>query len=348
MILFSFLKKYLLHTLAIVFNFLLYFFLLAPILVSEVSSGTDVIKTSLNYFQLMSTGRPDMWFWIVFLILYAVTTHLVIAISITKHFAKVKEVLVTIQLMVLSVITCLFFISKEFFNVFAAELVEGYVGSSIGWGFVVICLIVGIQIVFTVGFADFSKGGLKVMVENAMLVAAAFVLSFIKLFSMPTGGSINFQMLPLMIIAIRRGPLSGFLFGGFLYGLLTCFVDGYGFQSFPFDYLIGFGSVAILGFFKPLILGKDPKTTKKKDEEGNPIVIEYKKPNLFQAECFILLGGLLATCMRFVGGCTSSIALYGYNFPAAAAYNFPYIFISGGISIAVLMLIFPVLRKIKR
>ena len=116
--------------------------------------------------------------------------------------------------------------------------------------------------------------------ENGILIAMAFGLNFIKIPVGATGGSINFQMLPLMIIALRRGPASGLICGGILFGLLTCLTDGYGFACYPFDYLIGFGSVAVMGFFRPFIFGQNQKG--------------YN----FKGEAFLLLAGVLSTFIR--------------------------------------------------
>lgn len=166
--------------------------------------------------------------------------------------------------------------------------------------------------------------------ETAIFVAAAIGLNFIKVFPMPTGGSINFQMLPLSIIALRRGPLKGFIAGGVIYGLITCLTDGYGFATFPFDYLLGFGSVMVFGLFSPLILGKDSKG--------------YS----FSGELFLLIAGILSTTVRFIGGTVSSMVIYGYTLVPAMAYNALYIYVSGAISLAVIMIILGPLRTINR
>ena len=98
--------------------------------------------------------------------------------------------------------------------------------------------------------------------EDGILIAAAFGLNFIKIPVGPTGGSINLQMLPLMIIALRRGPFHGLVSGGIVYGLLTCLTDGYGFACYPFDYLIGRG----FGLLPPIHPWK----------EANPIQFERR------------------------------------------------------------------------
>ena len=353
MIIVNFFKKYVSHFLAILANLLVYAFLFAPFIIYTIEGAEGTKSFSLNIFQLMGNNIGHSWAWIVIFVSFLVSTQVIVVIGIFKNFDKVKEILVTIQLLLLSLLSCFLFISKEMFNWVSADVIANYDSCMIGWGFAVVIVLMGLQILFCVSFVSFANGGLKVLVENAMLVALAFILSFVKLFSMPTGGSINFQMLPLMILAIRRGPLSGFLFGGIVYGLLTCFTDGYGFQSFPFDYLVGFGSVAILGLFKPLIMGMDikPKKNKIKNEElpdELPTPEKKQLPNVIKGELFILIGGLLATFVRFVGGVSSTLAFWAPgNFAYALTYNAPYIFISGAMSIAVLMIIYPLLRKLR-
>ena len=160
------------------------------------------------------------------------------------------------------------------------------------------------------------------IVETGMLIAMALALNMIRLFRMPTGGSVNLQMLPLFILALRRGPLKGFIAGGIVYGLITCLTDGYGFATFPFDYLLGFGSVAIVGLFTPFILGKEQKG--------------YNLKGLL----FILLAGILSTFVRFVAGTVSSMVIYNYTLGPAMLYNVGYVFISGAISTAVVMMLY--------
>lgn len=173
-----------------------------------------------------------------------------------------------------------------------------------------------------------QKRTVKQIVEEGILISLAFVLNFIKIPVGPTGGSVNFQMLPLMIIALRHGPSHGFIAGGIVYGLLTCLTDGYGFACYPFDYLIGFGSVATMGFFRKYIFGKDQTN--------------YNLKGIL----FILIGGLLTTIIRYVGSNVSSIVVYKYSLQAALEYNAFYIPLSGLISVIALIVMYKPLIRI--
>ena len=66
----------------------------------------------------------------------------------------------------------------------------------------------------------------RMLVQGALCIALAFVLSYIKLFSMPMGGSITlFSMLPIFVFAWMYGPAAGLL-AGFAYSLLQVVQGG--------------------------------------------------------------------------------------------------------------------------
>lgn len=174
------------------------------------------------------------------------------------------------------------------------------------------------------------KMSISDITESGILIALALVLNFIKIPIGDTGGSINLKLLPLFILALRRGPLKSFIGAGIAFGLIECLTDGYGIATYPFDYLLGMGSVAVLGFFTPLIFGKNQTTYNVK------------------GEIFLFIGALLSTFIRFVGGIASSMVIYGYQFLPAAIYNVVYVFVSGGIAIALIMAIYGPFLKINK
>jgi len=63
----------------------------------------------------------------------------------------------------------------------------------------------------------------RILVEGAMLIAIATILSYIKIFEMPFGGSITLEMLPLVIMGLRNGSKWGVL-TGFVHGLLQMII----------------------------------------------------------------------------------------------------------------------------
>lgn len=62
------------------------------------------------------------------------------------------------------------------------------------------------------------------LIEMAIMIAAALILSHLRLFRMPYGGSITLTMVPLFIITLRWGLKSGIIAGAVL-GLLRLAFD---------------------------------------------------------------------------------------------------------------------------
>ena len=77
---------------------------------------------------------------------------------------------------------------------------------------------------------DDNKLMIKDIVEIAIFVSFAIVLDlpFFKIRIGANGGSISLVMIPLCIIALRKGTIKGFIAAGFVYGILNCLLDGYG------------------------------------------------------------------------------------------------------------------------
>ncbi len=101
-----------------------------------------------------------------------------------------------------------------------------------------------------------NKSILISMVETAIMVALAVVLSFVKVWTMPQGGTISLTMLPLFLLAFRRGPWAGII-GGVIYGVISIIFDGviYHPMSILLDYTLAYGLLGIAGFFKKNTLG---------------------------------------------------------------------------------------------
>ena len=309
------------------FGILAILFLLGPVVTYKTKVDgvkTEYVVTLIDYFRNGFTFDWTMW---VTLGLLFVGIVLPIIAGFLVRGEKGKENLMIGSALSFLVAFCFLFLSREFFANNSAEI-ENYHSVDISWG----C---AFSILFTVLAAGastitpYQRRPISVgeIAENGILIAMAFGLNFIKL-PIQVQGSVNFQMLPLMIIALRRGPASGLICGGILFGLLTCLTDGYGFACYPFDYLIGFGSVAVMGFFRPLIFGQNQKG--------------YN----FKGEVFLLLAGVLSTFVRFVGGTVSSILIYNTTFVAALIYNVGYISLSGILALAVLMAIYGPLVKV--
>ena len=93
---------------------------------------------------------------------------------------------------------------------------------------------------------------LRSLCEGAVLVAVAQILSYLKLWEMPWGGSVVLSMIPLVLYAVRWGLGAGLL-GGFAFGVLQFMFDGgfaIGWESIIGDYLLAFAVMGFAGLFK--------------------------------------------------------------------------------------------------
>ena len=103
---------------------------------------------------------------------------------------------------------------------------------------------------------------IRALTEGAMLVAAAQVLSLIKLSEFPQGGSVTAAMFPILLYAVRWGTGRGLL-AGFVFGALQLIFDGayaWGWQSMVLDYLLAFTPLGLAGLFRGKAWGIFPGT----------------------------------------------------------------------------------------
>ena len=97
----------------------------------------------------------------------------------------------------------------------------------------------------------------RVLTEAALAIALAVVLSFIKVFEMPFGGSISLEMFPLILLALRQGPWVG-ITAGAVYGLIDIITPPV-FAFHPvqvlLDYPLAFAALGLAGLFRPTARG---------------------------------------------------------------------------------------------
>lgn len=97
-----------------------------------------------------------------------------------------------------------------------------------------------------------KKGNyLRIICEGAILVALAQVLSILKIWEFPQGGSITIGMLPIFLFCARWGTGPGLLASS-AFALLQLFLDGafaWGWQSIIGDYLLAYAVLGLAGIF---------------------------------------------------------------------------------------------------
>ncbi len=97
------------------------------------------------------------------------------------------------------------------------------------------------------------------LVESGILIGLGTILSLIKVFELPYGGSITLcSMLPIVILGYKYGTKWG-MFSGLVYGILQMMLGGSGFKglsigavfgSAAFDYLVAFSMLGIAGVMR--------------------------------------------------------------------------------------------------
>ena len=96
----------------------------------------------------------------------------------------------------------------------------------------------------------------RVLTEAALAIALAFVLGLLPAFKMPFGGSISLEMIPLILLALRQGPVVGTV-AGIAYGFLDLVIDPFIVHPIQvlLDYPLAFGALGLAGFFPPSVRG---------------------------------------------------------------------------------------------
>lgn len=95
------------------------------------------------------------------------------------------------------------------------------------------------------------------MCEGALMIALAEILSFLPLYKMPWGGSIDLAMLPIFLFCARWGFGPGMLASVAHAVLQTLFEGGIaiGWQSILGDFLVAYSVMGIAGLCRNFYLG---------------------------------------------------------------------------------------------
>ena len=122
------------------------------------------------------------------------------------------------------------------------------------WGVVALVVLISIVagVILSQKKEDLSQAAVsqtRKVVYGGMCIALAFILSYIRLYRMPQGGSVTpGSMLPIILYSIIFGPAAGIV-AGVSYGFLQFFQDGgviHWAQLF-LDYPLAFGFLGIAG-----------------------------------------------------------------------------------------------------
>lgn len=143
---------------------------------------------------------------------------------------------------------------------------------------------------------------------GGICIALAFVLSQIKLFSMPMGGSVTpASSLPIVVCSVAFGPVWGFVVA-FIFSLLQL-IGGVLVSPFQvlLDYTIGFTALGFAGFAAP---------GAKAGSRITNALFRYRRASLVK----ILVFTIAAYVVRWLGSVVSGVIFWG-DYAAEAGFN---------------------------
>ena len=93
---------------------------------------------------------------------------------------------------------------------------------------------------------------IRALTEGAIMIAVAEILSFLPLYKLPWGGSIDFAMLPILLFCTRWGFAPGMMVSCAHAVLQTMFEGGIaiGWESIIGDFLLAYAVLGVAGLFK--------------------------------------------------------------------------------------------------
>ena len=119
--------------------------------------------------------------------------------------------------------------------------------SPVVWGILAALVILGVVLFFVT--RDSKKWTTRMLANAALCIALAFVLSYIRLYKLPQGGSITLaSMLPIFLFAYAYGVSPGMLVGA-AFGILQFIQDAYFVHPIELllDYPLAFAMLGLAG-----------------------------------------------------------------------------------------------------
>ena len=97
-----------------------------------------------------------------------------------------------------------------------------------------------------------TRKRVRALTEGAIMIAAAEILSFLPLYKLPWGGSIDLAMLPILLFCARWGFGAGMIVSTAHALMQTMFEGGIaiGWQSIIGDFLLAYMVLGVAGIFR--------------------------------------------------------------------------------------------------
>ncbi len=169
--------------------------------------------------------------------------------------------------------------------------------------------LVALAVVLLVVGRKNTKWSANTIAYAALAIALSYILSNIRLYRMPQGGSVTLaSMLPLMLFSYAFGLVPGLL-TGFTYGLLQFLQTPsllpiaplYAVCQILLDYPLAFGLIGLAGIFKP----------KKGGNDRLPLALGIGLTSILRFACSVLSGVLFFA--EYAGDQNPWVYSIGYN-----------------------------------
>lgn len=175
----------------------------------------------------------------------------------------------------------------------------------------------------------------RIIVEIALAIALAAVLNTLKIWRMPNAGTVSFVMLPLIVLALRRGLLVGVVAGA-LYGFADFFIDPFPpvhwlqpLLDYPIAYaMVGLSALAAVMWRRA-----------------------YRQGRAGMASLATVLACVIASALRYAVHVLSGVIYFAEFAPPgqpvlvySSIYNL-YVPVSGGLALVAALAIMPILER---
>lgn len=185
---------------------------------------------------------------------------------------------------------------------------------------------------------------LQLLMEMALAVALAAVLHFVRLWQLPQGGTVSLEMLPIFVVALRRGLGAGTATGA-VFGLVDVVLEPYVVHpaQLLLDYPLAMALVGTAGLLRPV--WRRFVDASRGDESARSFTLGLVLG--------VTPGVLLGTGLRFVSHFASGVIFFASFAPKgqpvwlySLIYNGSYVFLSGAACLVAMWALAPALERV--
>jgi thiamine transporter len=175
-----------------------------------------------------------------------------------------------------------------------------------------------------------SRVSVRILAEASVMIGLAAALNTIKIFTFPEGGSVTLgAMVPILLLALRRGPKVGCVAGA-IFGIIDLYFEYFVYNPVQFllDYPLAFGALGLAGIFSGRVQEKSSRSGGSNGVRTSVLAVAGVAVGIFGRFVCHFLSGLIFFASYAPAG--ESPALY------SAIYNASYLIPEFAISAVVM------------